>query len=154
MSMLAEACSTERPVHIFEFGGGPAAMRGPRSSDRRARQWWRWSELRDQGIRGLPYAWAIGLPALRLNRSRDIRLVQDRFIASGRANWLGDGRDDEIRPAPLDDVHRAAVELRKLMGMAPGSSVARHSKSAYPVSGEPHLRNSSGVATVKIRRPA
>jgi uncharacterized protein len=154
MSMVAEACSTGRPVHIFEFGGGPAAMRGPRSSDRRARQWWRWSELKDQGILGLPYAWAVGLPAWRLNRSRDIRLVQDRFIASRRANWLGDGRDDEIRPAPLDDVHRAAAEIRTLMGMAPVSSAARPSNNAYPVSGEPHLRNSSGVAAVKIRRPA
>jgi mitochondrial fission protein ELM1 len=133
MSMLAEACSTERPVHIFEFGGGPAAMRGPRSSDKRVCQWWRWSQLRDHGIRGLPYAWAIGLPPWRLNRSRDIRLVQDRFIASGRANWLRDGRDDQIRPAPLDDLDRATAAVRKLMGIVPASSAALSTTSASPV---------------------
>ena len=87
LSMLAEACATERPVYIFEFGGGPAAMHGPRSADPRVRRWWHWSQLKDQGVLGLPYAFAIGLPAWRLNRSRDIRLVQDRFVASGHARW-------------------------------------------------------------------
>src|SRR5581483_2108548 len=65
MSMLAEACSTGRPVHVFEFGGGPAAMRGPRSRRLPVRQWWRWSQLRDQGVLGLHYAFAIRMPARR-----------------------------------------------------------------------------------------
>ena len=115
MSMLAEACTTGRPVYIFEFGGGPAAMHGPRSKDMKVRQWWRWSQLRDQGVLGLPYAFAIGLPAWRLNRSRDIRLVQDRFIATGRARWLG---DDDIRlapPRPFDDLQRAVECIRQLV---------------------------------------
>ncbi len=115
MSMLAEACSTGRPVHIFEYGGGPAAMHGPRSRDPHVRQWWRWSQLRDQGILGLPYALAIGLPAWRLNRSRDIRLVQDRFVASGRARWLGDGAARPLHPAPADDLERAVACIERLM---------------------------------------
>jgi uncharacterized protein len=119
MSMLAEACSTERPVHVFEFGGGPAAMRGPRAADRKVRQWWRWSQLKDQGVLGLPYAFAIGLPAWRLNRSRDIRLVQDRFIASGRARWLGDNAAEPLRPEPVEDLQRAVGCIRDLMSMEP-----------------------------------
>jgi hypothetical protein len=115
LSMLAEACSTGRPVHIFEFGGGPAAMHGPRSADARIWQWWRWSQLTDQGIMGLPYAFAIGLPAGRLNRSRDIRLAQDRLVASGRARWLGDTVRPEPHPAPLDDLQRAVDCVRTLM---------------------------------------
>ncbi len=115
MSMLAEACSTGRPVHIFEFGGGPAAMHGPRPRDPHVRQWWRWSQLKDQGILGLPYAFAIGLPAWRLNRSRDIRLVQDRFVASGRARWLGDEAAGPLYPAPADDLQRAVACIVRLM---------------------------------------
>jgi hypothetical protein len=121
LSMLAEACATGRPAHIFEFGGGPAAMHGPRSRDRKVRQWWRWSQLKDQGVAGLPYAFAISLPAWRLNRSRDIRLVQDRFVASGRVRWLGD--DDAtapVRPAALEDLQRAVACIRKLMSMSHG----------------------------------
>lgn len=116
MSMIAEACVTERPVHMFEFGGGPAAMHGPRSADPRLHQWWRWSQLRDQGILGLPYAWWIGRPARRLNRSRDIRRVQDIFIATGRARWLGDTSAPPARPAPLEDIPRAANRVRQLLG--------------------------------------
>jgi hypothetical protein len=122
LSMLAEACATGRPVHIFEFGGGPAAMHGPRSRDRKVRQWWRWSQLRDQGVGGLPYAFAIGLPAWRLNRSRDIRLVQDRFVASGRVRWLGDDATALVRPAALEDLQRAVACIRKLMSMNRGHS--------------------------------
>lgn len=115
MSMLAEACCTERPVYMFEFGGGPAAMHGPRSADPRIKQWWRWSQLRDQGVLGLHYAFAIGLPAWRLNRSRDIRLVQDIYIASGRARWLGDPDSTPARPAPLDDAGNAARRVHQLL---------------------------------------
>ncbi|HEX6120900.1 MAG TPA: ELM1/GtrOC1 family putative glycosyltransferase [Dongiaceae bacterium] len=117
LSMLAEACATGRPVHVFEFGGGPAAMRGPRSRDRKVRQWWRWSQLKDQGVTGLPYALAIGLPAWRLNRSRDIRLVQDRLVASGRVQWLGDDAPATMRPAALEDLSRAVACIRRLMSV-------------------------------------
>lgn len=115
LSMLAEACSMGRPVHIFEFGGGPAAMHGPRSADPRIRQWWRWSQLKDQGILGLPYAFAIGCPAWRLNRSRDIRLAQDRAIGSGLARWLGGNVGPEVRPAPPEDLALAVDCIRRLM---------------------------------------
>jgi len=126
LSMLAEACSTGRPVHMFEFGGGPAAMRGPRSVDPRIRQWWRWSQLKDQGILGLPYAFWIGLPASRLNRSRDMRLVQDRIVASGRARWLGDTAAAEADPPPpLDDLQRAVERVRKLMSTKQGETASR-----------------------------
>lgn len=120
MSMLAEACTTGRPVHVFEFGGGPAAMHGPRSADKRVRQWWRWSQLKDQGILGLPYAIAIGLPARRLNRSRDIRRVQDIFISSGRARWLGDPDTSRKYPLPVDDLDRAVRRVHKMLGLEMG----------------------------------
>ena len=120
MSMLAEACTTGRPVHIFEFGGGPAAMRGPRSRDPKIRQWWRWSQLRDQGVLMLHYGYAIGLPAWRINRSRDIRLVQDRFIASGRAQWLGDDAQAPLKPTPTDGLDEAVARVVRMMNARQG----------------------------------
>lgn len=128
MSMIAEACMTDRPVYLFEFGNGPAAMHGPRARNPENRQWWRWSQLRDQGVLGLPYAWWIGRPPRRLNRSRDIRLVLDRFIASGRAQWLSEELlADPARlrqnaatthAKPLEDVELAAQAVRRLLGLA------------------------------------
>lgn len=127
MSMIAEACMTERPVYLFEFGNGPAAMHGPRSRDPEFRQWWRPSQLRDQGVLGLPYAWWIGRPARRLNRSRDIRLVIDRYVTSGRARWLSGEllanparlREEVAtwRAKPLEDDKLAAAAVRRMMGL-------------------------------------
>jgi mitochondrial fission protein ELM1 len=126
MSMLMEACDTGRPVYMFEFGGGPAAMHGPRSTDPRIHQWWRWSQLKDQGLLMLHYGFAISLPAWRLNRSRDIRCIQDRLVASGRVQWLGDALDADIghrpvetghpgvHPLGLEDLQRAVQRVRAL----------------------------------------
>ena len=122
LSMVAEACVTERPVYLFEFGGGPAAMHGPRTAaDPHIHKWWRWSQLKDQGVLGLPYAWWIGRPARRLNRSRDIRRVQDIYISSGRARWLGDTTSAPMRFIPLEDAKRAANRVRQMMGSDIGS---------------------------------
>jgi mitochondrial fission protein ELM1 len=116
LSMLTEACMTGRPVHIFEFGTGPAAMHGPRGAVPRNRQWWRWSQLMDQGLSRLHYGIAIGLPAWRLNRSRDIRRVQDILVASGRARWMGGAdRVEQVRPVAMDDLERAVARVRTLI---------------------------------------
>jgi hypothetical protein len=145
MSMLTEARSTGRPVYIFEFGGGPAAMHGPRSTDPRIRQWWRWSQLRDQGLFGLPYALAIGLPAWRLNRSRDIRLVQDLFVTSGRVRWLGDNEATSNRLAtPPDDLQRAVRQVYKLLDAGRELPNSPSSLGAPDAGGEP----------VEARQPA
>jgi mitochondrial fission protein ELM1 len=126
MSMLMEACDTGRPVYMFEFGGGPAAMHGPRSADPRIHQWWRWSQLKDQGLLMLHYGLAISLPAWRFNRSRDIRKIQDQLVASGRVQWLGDvlnawagGHAGEtgtgvVHPLPFEDLQRAVQRVRGL----------------------------------------
>jgi hypothetical protein len=133
MSMLAEASMTGRPVYMFEFGGGPAAMHGPRSAaDPRIRQWWRWSQLKDQGVRRLLYGFAIGLPAWRLNRSRDIRRVQDIFITSGRVQWLTNPKLPPLTPAPLEDIERAVVRVRQLLDNKPRLPIAQQIVAQQP----------------------
>jgi mitochondrial fission protein ELM1 len=150
MSMLMEACDTGRPVYMFEFGGGPAAMHGPRSADPRIREWWRWSQLKDQGLLTLHYGFAISLPAWRLNRSRDIRCIQDRLVASGRVQWLGDALNSgqprhrvkesgpAIDPLGFDDLQRAVQRVRALMqierprlGPVPTVPAANPAKAGY-----------------------
>jgi len=132
LSMLAEAGATGRPVYMFEFGGGPAAMHGPRGQDPRNRQWWRWSQLKDQGLLGLHYALAIGLPPWRINRSRDIRLAQDRFVALDRTRWLGGPDPQPWHPAPLQDLDRAVARVRALLGREPADADLVHKTGAGP----------------------
>src|SRR4030095_9522432 len=105
-------------------------MHGPRSHNGKMHQWWHWSQLRDQGVLGLPYAFAIDLPAWRLNRSRDIRLVQDRFVASGRARWLGDGSTAPMCTAPADDLQQAVECVHKLMKAKPSYTADVRRRSA------------------------
>lgn len=113
MSMLAEAAGTGKPLQIFEFGSGLVPMRGPWSGHQKQRAWGRWLRLLRQRPRAIVNALAIALPPFRLNRARDIRIVQDILIHSGRAVWLGEdvGR---LRPAPVGDLDRAVSRVKAM----------------------------------------
>jgi mitochondrial fission protein ELM1 len=138
MSMLAEAAGTLKPVEIFEFGSALAPMNGPWSARLKRQVWGGWLRLLRQRPRAIVNAVAIALPAVRVNRARDIRIVQDILIGSGRAVWLGEdiGR---IRPAPLGDLDRAVARVRALFG-AENDRPERPSKSIAPASGEESRR--------------
>jgi mitochondrial fission protein ELM1 len=109
ISMLAEACSTGKPVHIFDLGEGRYAMRPdagrsvsspPLASAIRAR-------LKDLKVRATNRI----LPA-RLHR--DTRPIHQRLIESGRAVWLGEAFP-EIRGAVLQsDAAAVAARIRAL----------------------------------------
>ena len=147
LSMLTEACATDRQVYIFEFGGGLAAMHSPRvQRDPRIRQWWRWSQLKDQGLLGLHYAIAIHLPPFKLNRSRDLRLIQDQVIASGRAHWLGDSSGTTVRALPSDDLQRAVERVRSLV--QPGKGAGTRSAAATPIVQGPTGASTTGSPAV------
>ncbi|MGH6931465.1 MAG: mitochondrial fission ELM1 family protein [Dongiaceae bacterium] len=111
MSMLAEAVGTGRPVQIFEFGSGLAPMRGPWSQRLERPAWGRWLGLLRQRPRAIANALAIALPPVRLNRARDIRIIQDILIRSGRAVWLGEDIA-RLRPAPSADLDRAVSRVK------------------------------------------
>jgi mitochondrial fission protein ELM1 len=113
MSMLAEAAGTCKPVEIFEFGSGLAPMHGPWSAGLKRRAWGPWVMLLRQRPRAIVNAIAIALPPVRVNRGRDIRIVQDILIRSGRAVWLGQELS-RVRPAPLGDLDRAVARVKGL----------------------------------------
>jgi uncharacterized protein len=113
MSMLAESAGASKPVQIFEFGSGLVPMHGPWSARIESHAWGRWLRLLRHRPRAIVNALAIALPPVRINRARDIRIVQDILIRSGRAVWMG-ADIAQIRPAPLGDLDRAVSRVKAL----------------------------------------
>ena len=104
ISMITEASATGKPVLMFDFGGGPVAMR-------RSRSWRQWL---DPYPATWLYALYMCLPRGRLNRTRDLTLVHEAIIESGRARWLGAEAGLPAAPSPSSDVARAVARIRAL----------------------------------------
>jgi mitochondrial fission protein ELM1 len=110
VSMMAEACATGRPVHLFDTGEGPTAMH-----DEPPNAVWTWPANRDHWS-ALVYRLTMRFGPRRL--TRDIRIVQQRLVDSGRAAWLGEG-EPFAAPPPLRDLERAVARVRALFQAAP-----------------------------------
>ncbi|MBX6320425.1 MAG: mitochondrial fission ELM1 family protein [Rhodospirillaceae bacterium] len=111
MSMLAEACATGKPVYIFDLGRGWTAMRpGPagRPAPPLAER------LRPRAV--AHWTTAHLLPA---RVRRDVRVILRRFVASGRAAWLGDDAPPAAAPVAADDLARVVRRVRELVGTGP-----------------------------------
>ena len=107
VSMMAEACATGRPVHLYDTGEGITSMRedgphGPGSG---------WQFFDRNHRRAFIYYQTMRHGPKRL--TRDIRIVQQRLVESGRASWLGD-EPPEGSPPPLRDLDRAVARVRAL----------------------------------------
>jgi len=119
MSMLAEACSTRKPVYIFDLGEGEKAMRPETAAAMRAaasaaahdkapNRRFSWSKLG-----AFLYSQFMKVGPERF--SRDIRIIHSYLVDSGRAVWLGDQFPlDRPRP-PLDCLARAVARVRALV---------------------------------------
>ena len=117
--MLAEACATRKPVHIFDLGEGenamrPATVRGrpalwPGAPDGRARH--RRSSWTH--IKAFLYRQLMRFGPQRL--SRDIRIIHTYLVDSGRAVWLGDAFPTDRPLPPLDCLGRATMRVRALV---------------------------------------
>jgi hypothetical protein len=104
ISMITEASATGKPVLMFDFGGGPVAMRPSRS----------WRQWLDPYPATWLYSLYMCLPRGRLNRTRDLRLAHRAILESGRARWLGDEAGLPAPPPQPPDVARAAARVRAL----------------------------------------
>ncbi|MCR9094316.1 MAG: mitochondrial fission ELM1 family protein [bacterium] len=113
VSMMTEACVTGRPVYLYDTGEGMTSMKENPWLDGEAGH-----EAGDPKL-GLS-RWHLKAHIYRLTMrmgpqrlTRDIRIVQQLLIDTGRAVWLGDGHPD-AEPEPLRDMERAVAAVRAL----------------------------------------
>ncbi len=101
ISMLSEACATEKPVYMFDLGQGSLAME--ESAD---------GQFLDNDFRfgGVMYRFLMRFIWEKV--SRDIRLVHRRLIAEGRAAWLGQAAP--AKPGPSKDLDNAVERVLAL----------------------------------------
>ncbi len=116
--MASEAVASGKRVHLFDLGLGWTSMRAPlpiRGEQFGARPGLRdW--LRDFHIQARLYRWLLRVAPSRI--TRDIRLVHQKLVATGRASWLGEPLP-QARPTPLDDLPRAVARVHALMAPPP-----------------------------------
>jgi hypothetical protein len=137
MSMLSEACATEKPVYMFDLGEGEGSMRAgarigvdtpPPSA---ARGGWRWPAW--VNVQAFLYRLMMRIGPKRL--SRDITLVHRYLIEGGHAVWLGDAFP-EVAPHAPRCRERAVMRVRELFGeqdaFVPKTAVRRRRRVALP----------------------
>lgn len=109
ISMLAEACATEKPVWLFDIEDGPQSMRAEEGSGSLPPIGWKGKTLDTTMFRLLmrhaPPRW-----------SRDLRIVHRAVVEQGLAQWLG-GAAPARRASPPDSVALAAARIRGLFGL-------------------------------------
>ena len=107
VSMATEACATGKPVYLFDLGIGWRSMR---RAHRRGRFIF-WNPGDSFDFRAFIYLMGMCLGPKRI--TRDIRIIHDYLLESGRAAWLGEG-DPPGDPPPLEDISRAVNRVRAL----------------------------------------
>jgi mitochondrial fission protein ELM1 len=115
-TMLAEACATRKPVHIFDLGkDGPA----PEDWTGKLVQWWGRCNL--DRMKALLYRRImLGLAPRRI--TRDIARVHELLISSKRAVWLDQPFPPEV-PAPLDELASTVARVKTLLREPAGGAV-------------------------------
>ena len=113
MSMLVEACTTERPVFIFDFSRGARSQR-PAPPPERKLAGHTWSE-RLVDWRPQPHMFRFGQRYAPKRLTRDVTRIHARQVSEGRAVWLGqDWHADRPSVAPMQDLERAVARVRAL----------------------------------------
>lgn len=97
IAMLSEACGTGKPVDMFDLGGMRESVDQPR----------------DFRLGGMLYQALLKWGWMRL--TRDICLVHQKLVASGRAAWLGDERRP-LKVKDSTDMERAVGAVKALFG--------------------------------------
>jgi hypothetical protein len=116
IAMLSDACATCKPVYIFDLGG----MRptdGARFATGGIVPWTRLAVLERSHVKAFLYGCLMRFGPQRL--SRDLRLVFDYLLSSGRAVWLGQ-TFPPASPPPLGDMQRAVARVKGLLDVDTG----------------------------------
>jgi uncharacterized protein len=113
ISMLSEACSTGKPVALFDIEEGVQSMRAEEGEVIPGRAMppihWRGHDLPTTFFRFLmrhaPARW-----------SRDLRIVHRHLIDTGMASWLGE-KPREAAALPVDGLASAAARIREFFAL-------------------------------------
>jgi mitochondrial fission protein ELM1 len=115
ISMIAEACASGKPTYLFDIETDKRAMRARQFSDRQESErpylHWRGTDL-------VSTLWRLGLMFGPDWWTRDIRIVHSALVGSGRAAWFGDAAPHAVTAGPAQDMDRAIVKIKNLLGMA------------------------------------
>ncbi len=114
VSMMTEACATDRPVYLYDTGQDRTSMKHNPWLDGD-------SSAGEDTPSGLGFnRWHLKAHIYRLTMrlgpqrlTRDIRIIQRLLVDTKRAAWLEDGPSDAA-PTPLRDVERAVERVRAL----------------------------------------
>lgn len=108
ISMLAEACATGQPVHIFDLA--EPATRGQSLRTRLNAAWQRLRYFRHQVL----VHWLLMRIGPRRMR-REVRVLHERLCAEGRATWLGQSLPVGSPPLPpLTDLPQTVARVQAL----------------------------------------
>jgi mitochondrial fission protein ELM1 len=148
VSMMTEACATGRRVYLYDTGEGRTSMKAnpwldglPTSEDDAGFKLSRWH------IKAWIYRLTMRLGPQRL--TRDIRIVQQLLVESGRAVWLGDGHPAK-EPPPLEDLPRAVRRVRALIDPLPDSTPSDPRSETTPAP-TAHAREGADLAAPATR---
>lgn len=137
MSMLAEACTTRKPVYIFDLARGAGSHRPPMPEDGHIAGRSLRERLADFRLQPIVYRVSMVTGPKRL--TRDVRIIHQRQIEAGRAVWLGEPWPFDRPPAPpMRDLERAMEAVRALF--VPGSRWAEAAASRPDTGAQGGLR--------------
>jgi mitochondrial fission protein ELM1 len=117
MSMVAEACATEKPVYLFDLGKGWTRMRA--AADGEPQPLALAERLRPKRL----LHWLI-FHALPRRLRRDIRQILRELVANGQAGWLSDDGStgnggQPLKPRASTDLPRAVAGVKALFEQRP-----------------------------------
>ena len=129
MSMLTEACSTRKPVYMFDLDTGPELrwpLLEPLIGEVPAGSWAR----RLRRLRFQPLVYRIAMVTGPMRLTREVRIIQRQLIEAGRAVWLGQEFPPGPPPPPLDDVARAVARVKALFEAPAGITIEAQTGAA------------------------
>jgi hypothetical protein len=111
--MLTEACATQKPVYIFPFGYGRWAMGSIENKNLPNVLYSDTQAVKSFRLKALTHKLGTAMGPRRMQR--DIRIMHEWLISTGRAVWLGLTFPPGPLPVLSDDITQAVKRVRDLL---------------------------------------
>jgi mitochondrial fission protein ELM1 len=113
VSMLTEACATQKPVSIFPFGRGSLAMGSTENENMHNVCSRNTQTAKSFRLKALTHKLGTAMGPRRMQR--DIRIMHEWLISTGRAVWLGETFPPGPMPTLVDDIAQSVKRVRDLL---------------------------------------